>query len=166
MVIGGGFILVVVGLLAVFAVIRAIGDITHAAAMRAWPSADAKITESTVAKTRARDSSGNAMTLFRPHLVFAFEANGQEHEGDNAKYAEPLARGDAQQIVEDNPPGTILTVYYDPDEPAVVVLDNEPPYLSGETLAYLVPGVGYAVFFCGWIIPAILRRRRQAVRGA
>lgn len=103
-----------------------------------WPSTTATITESVVG------TEGE-----RPHLEYEYEVDGATYENDSVwASGDTMRHQRLRSLVESNPVGSELTVYYDPDSPRASVVVENPrrrlPLLVVGVLLVLV-GVGFLV---------------------
>jgi hypothetical protein len=81
-----------------------------------WPSTTGEILRSTV---EYDDGS------HRPKVEYRYSVDGEEYHGDTVTYAGYQAdRETAESYVARFPPGSHLTVYYDPHSPAISTLET------------------------------------------
>jgi hypothetical protein len=156
---GGGFILVCLTLVALVGIAMAIKDVQHHYDVADWPTTTATVTRSVLDDVRGTESTEGARH-FRPLFGFTYEVEGKTFKTDTRRIFGPMRRGDAAAIVAEYAPGTTFPVYYDPEDPDDVALDNDPPLLSGQSVGFLVPTLAYGIYFGGWLVPAFFRKRR------
>jgi hypothetical protein len=86
-----------------------------------WPTADAKITRSSVDKQRARRS-----VSFMPHVGYDYSVGGKSYSSETLAFGAGVTAGDlddANEYVHQYPVGAAVKVHYSPDDPTVVCLD-------------------------------------------
>ena len=97
--------------------------VNQARESQTWPTTDGIIVESYVEENVDED----AISSYEPIIVFQYTVNGklyakQGHKfGLNASYG---SRNGANNVLADYPIGKDVTVYYDPDDHTVAVLDR------------------------------------------
>lgn len=158
---GGGAILAIVALLSVFGVLMAIGDVVR------WARADTLIaTEALVTRTVIDENTGTSDSVrYRPIVTFEYQVDGQSYTEDNGRVADVMTRAEAEAFIAEHKRGSTITVWYEPNDHDDAYLDNDPPALRVSTVAFLVPALGLAFYFGGWLIPA-WRKNRQAAKSA
>lgn len=124
----GGF-----GLLLLLLVIVALRE---AVAMKGWPVAKGKILSSKVEEYRDIAGAGNfggtraRMTLYRPAVVYEYEAAGQHFKGDRIAQSPGFNRGVpqfAEQTVQRYRSGGPVDVHFNPKHPSESVLEPRVP---------------------------------------
>lgn len=146
----------ILGLLAVIAVGMTIRDVTHYFDVGDWAQAEATVVQASIRE----DHNESGSLRHRPVVKYTFEVDGAVFEANSAKEAPWMSRADAQTVIDAHPRGGTVSVFFDPDKPKHSTLDPDPPLLQGVTLGFLVPTIGYLVYFCGWLLPAWIRNRR------
>lgn len=110
--------------------------------VRNWPGVEAKITENRITGNRA----------LMPEIIFEYVIDSVRYEGRsdlNIPGFGNRSRRDqtARIILNTYPPGTILTIHYDPSHPSVSLLRTSPPWnLYGKM------GFGLFLFGSGLVI--------------
>jgi Protein of unknown function (DUF3592) len=124
----GGF-----GMLLLLLVISALRE---AAAMKLWPVAKGRVLSSTVEQYRAIAGAGNfgstrvRMTLYRPVVVYEYEAAGQRFQGNRITQSPGINRGVpifAEKTVQRYPSGSTVDVHFNPKRPGESVLEPRVP---------------------------------------
>jgi Protein of unknown function (DUF3592) len=124
----GGF-----GFLLLLLVVSALRE---AVAMKRWPVAKGRVLSSTVEEYRETAPAGNfgstraRMTLYRPAVVYEYEAGGHRHKGDRIAQSPGINRGVpvfAERTVKRYPPGSAVNVHFNPERPAEAVLEPRVP---------------------------------------
>jgi hypothetical protein len=109
------------------------------------------ILESSITEKRERRKRG-FVTKFYPEIVYEYEVNGQEYEGDEyRRFEQGMDFEEAVQVVNRFQPGEQAKCYYNPANPeeAVLTLDSDMRRLYGVGfcgLLFLLTGLG------GWIV--------------
>lgn len=153
---GGGAILVILSLLGVMAIGMTIGDIAHYFDVEDWAQVEATVVQASIRE----DHNESGSLRHRPVLKYSFEVDGTVFEADSAEDSPWMSRADAQTIIDAHPRGGTVPVFFDPEKPKHSTLDPDPPLLQGVTLGFLLPTIGYILYFCGWLIPTWIRDRR------
>lgn len=126
---------------------------------KSWPTADGKITSSTVVKKveRYTDSDGRrkTRTIYKPQVRYDYALGGRSFIGSRITMADSGSGSEsrAQKISKRYPAGSICTVYYNPDKPEEAVLK------AGITFATLMfPGFGILFAVIGVAVPIMGRK--------
>lgn len=162
---GGTFILIILVMLSLFSVAKVIADIDDKRDVATWPETTAVVFGSRVDDVKHKPQAEGRLR-WRPTISFTYEIDGEHFKTDNKRLVEPMTRADAEAIVAEYPPEQPFTLYYDPDDPKDVAFDNDPPWVKSETFGFLVPSVMFWIYFGGWLVPAMLRNRRERRRSA
>ncbi len=76
------------------------------------------------------DSTRTRMTLYRPAIVYEYEAAGQHFKGNRIAQSPGMNRGIpdfAEQTVQRYPRGSAVDVYFNPARPGEAVLEPRVP---------------------------------------
>lgn len=88
----------------------------------AWRSAQGRVLKSRV------EVSGGEYTSVSAYVLYEYEVQGQTYQSTQIKAGDRFIRSgssrDAYQTVDQYPPGTLVTVYYDPANPAESALER------------------------------------------
>jgi hypothetical protein len=104
--------------------------------MKRWPIAKGRILSSTVEQYRAIAGAGDfgstrtRMTLYRPVVVYEYEAAGQRFKGDRIAQSPGINRGVpifAEKTVQRYPCGSAVDVRFNPKRPGEFVLEPRVP---------------------------------------
>jgi hypothetical protein len=72
--------------------------------------------------------SGGEVTSVSAYVLYEYEVQGQTYQSTQIKAGDRFIRSgssrDAYQTVDQYPPGTLVTVYYDPANPAESALER------------------------------------------
>lgn len=157
---GGGFIVVCLVLISIVGFGMAIGDVSHYFDIKTWPSTTGTVVRAAIDDVRGEDSAAQGRFRFKPLLSFTYEIDGEARKDTSERLFEPMDKSSAAKVVAAHPPGSALPIYYDPDKPKKITLDNDPPLMKAGTMGFLIPSVVMWIYFGGWLIPAMLRNRR------
>lgn len=91
-----------------------------------WASSEGQIVTSQVTDSLEQDSDGDMQRVFRPQVVYRFQAGDQPMTGDRIDFGSHSynSPAKAQAICDKYPAGSTVTVYYDPAKPKHSVLDR------------------------------------------
>lgn len=124
-----------------------------------YPTAQGVILKSDVEINRSRDPEDN--DTYQAVVTYRFEVNGQTHESDQYRYNDVASNDSrAKDIVDSLPPGTRVTVFYNPDDPSDAVLVAAVEGMDLALLLFLTPF--NVVMVVGWWIGFhVLTRKGQ-----
>lgn len=127
-------------------------DYRRAQASRNWPTANGRVQYATVETRSSRNDSGTSSTTFQARIIYGYEIGGQTLRSERVSFGEVSTSdpADAEEIVARYQPGTTVTVYYDPQNPELAVL--EPGVSLGN---YLLLGIGSVFFVAGLMLSAV-----------
>lgn len=120
-------------LLAAWLGIRAWTDLRRAWQARGWLPVAGVVMQSEVEEVLVRvrvSTSVNATRLvlrYRPRVVYRYTANGATHWSDRLHFGAVLLSSDttaASHMIARLPPGAVVTIYYNPANPADAVLER------------------------------------------
>lgn len=96
-----------------------------ALASQTWPFVIGAVVAARVTESR---SSSNSSNTFSPLITYEYEVRGQHYRSSNRSFAgdmEPADQGYAQSVVAHYLSNPLVTVYYDPSDPARAALDRK-----------------------------------------
>ena len=69
----------------------------------------------------------------QPHITYTYQVNGIKYEGNriNFSFAQVFSKKEAEDVLVPYPPQAMITVYYDPDQPAQSTLEQRHTGLAG-----------------------------------
>ena len=116
-----------------------------------WPSVPGQITKSTVSASHEQDSHQATRIINLPAIEYEFSFNGQRYTGRRISVGEDTGGSNIETTLARYPPGAIVTVYCDPDDPNNCVLERNapsflPPQGCATTLASLAC-IGYVAYW-------------------
>jgi hypothetical protein len=93
-------------------------------ASRSWPVVEGLVTASTT--HQVSDFEGKWLKIYyKPRITYEYVVNGQAYSSDRPRWDEARFRtqAGAEQFSADYPPGSKVSVYYDPAKPELAVLN-------------------------------------------
>lgn len=105
--------------------IRRSGRKAHAS--EHWPTTSGRILTSEVSSHRSLNSSGTHTTIYEPKIVYEYVVNGQRYQSEQINFsmvAGMSGSGYASTLVGKYPEGSIVPVFYNPDNPSEAVLEH------------------------------------------
>lgn len=125
-----------------------------AAASSDWPTVPGKVLSSEVKVSRTKTKSKNK-TTFGANIRYQFQVNNQDFEGTQVSFGDYSTndRSHADAIVKRYAVGSVVTVYYNPDEPGNCVLE---PGINW--VVYLLPIMGGVFVIIGLVLIFVLSR--------
>jgi len=124
----GGF-----GMLLLLLIVSALRE---AVAMKRWPVAKGRVLSSAIEQYKVIAPAGNfgstrtRLTLYRPKVVYEYEAAGQRFKGDRIAQSPGFNRGVpifAEKTVQRYPCGSAVDVRFNPKRPSESVLEPRVP---------------------------------------
>jgi hypothetical protein len=117
---------------ALLAVIGAVGlfasgrDLLRGRASSSWPTTQGEVVYSSLEQKMSTDSDGDSSVTYAAKVVYNYQVGGQNLTGDRRRFSEASTSSArrAQEIANRYPVGSQVTVYYDPDNPQVSVLET------------------------------------------
>jgi uncharacterized protein DUF3592 len=94
-------------------------------ASQSWPTTTGTILSATLSQQSRRNSQGYHDVTYAPTVEYTYEVNGNSYRSDkiNAGWTVSYDAGTAQNKLSQYQPGTRVTVYYNPTNPANAVLE-------------------------------------------
>lgn len=129
---------------ALVALIGAVGlfvsgrDLLRGRSSASWPTTQGEVVYSSLEQSMSTDSDGDTSVTYGAKIVYNYQVGGQQLTGDRRAFSESRTSSArrAQEITNRYQVGAAVTVYYDPNNPQVSVLE---------------PGTGFG----GVIVPVI-----------
>lgn len=127
---GGGIALLVsipfliVGLVFLFIVVRAGGKVR---ASKNWPSTSGRVLASDIEMRRSRTGQGGTSTAYYPVVLYEYMVNGRRLQSNRVRFGSDVGFGwtsPAQKVVDQYPPGAMVEVFYNPNDPTEAVLQR------------------------------------------
>jgi Protein of unknown function (DUF3592) len=126
-----------------------------------WPSTPGTITRSAIHQV-ANNKENQPETTYYPHIQYRYAVFGKGYTADRIAFGSPSGgdQGQAQKIVDRYFTGKTVTVYYDPDDPSVAVLN------AGDRLqAHVMIAAGVMFAAGGIFFFKVWRRSRDRRNG-
>ena len=116
--------LVIVALVFIYLALRA-GR--QAGVSKKWPATTGKIIASGIEPRSSYSSEGGNSTTYVPVVQYQYAIDGRTYMGNRISFGNQVGYGwtnMAQKQVDQYPPGANVAVFYDPNEPAMAVLER------------------------------------------
>ena len=132
-----------------FIALKGFGSIfAQARAHKTYEAVEAVVTKTPRIKTNRSQGSSKRAT-YEPVITYRYSVAGQDYTSKRYSYTFTMDHdyGDAKRIVEAHPKGTVVTAYFDPDDPSQAVLDNTKasPIMFYLFMAFFLGVFGYIV---------------------
>jgi len=132
----------------VYLIIRYRRDRKKVVQSQNWPSVPGRVVESRIDENRSTDSEGEVSISYRPYVRYEYQVGGETFASDKlyiglANYSSN--RQNAQQTVSQYPVGAVVNVFYNPEDPRDVVLQQK----TGGSAALVVGIILLVIGFCG-----------------
>ncbi len=153
----GLFILVFIGG-GGYLIYRSIQDRKKAKASLSWPSTTGRVIESRVIESRSTDSDGDISTTYKPYIRYEYQVVGATFTSDKLSIGPAVSTSNyrkSEEKVRRMPPGTPVTVFYNPDDPIDAVLEQRSNaglmltigiIFAVVGLCFLCPGAIYLIY--------------------
>ncbi len=108
-----------------------------------WPTVQGQVLHSEVVREKKSNSgsrsSGGSSVTYNADVMFEFKLKGDTYSSDNVSFGQYSSSdpSEARKIVRDYPQGSSVTVYYNPEDPDVSVLEPGVTWSS-----YIIWGMG------------------------
>ena len=124
------------------------GMLDEAKASAKWPSVSGTILSSDVSVSQSTSGSGSkkkTSTVYQPSISYKYEVNGKAYTSSRVTTSDYSSSSSkrAYRIVNKYPEGSTATIYYNPDEPYLSVLEPGATFMS------------YVPFACGLIFGGV-----------
>lgn len=119
----GIIVAAILGLIALWILLRALRGWAAASASRAWLTASGRVLNSSLIRTQRRGTSGGGSYI--PMIVYEYQVDGKVYRGNRYAFGSQIGTGFtgiASRVVDQYPEGSTVDVYYNPDNPAEAVL--------------------------------------------
>jgi hypothetical protein len=148
--VGGIFLLMATGLVALFGLLLTIGLIVHQVKVQRYVEADAVVTSSRALQMGVRKEHKAVVT-------WEYEVEGRKYEGDNREFAPEISKRSAQADAAEYEAGQHITVYYDPEDHDDSVLQKKLPI--GQLVGKFIGPVAMMLAFV--LIPIARVRKKR-----
>jgi hypothetical protein len=123
------------------------------AAARTWPAVRGRVVHTEIRQSKIYLPKGGRAVLYHAVLDYEYEAGGRDFRSENFNVDGPLmfsSGAPAQEHLKKHPPGTAVSVYYDPARPERAVLAHKAQRLGSlwfVAVVLILMGVGVFSFF-------------------
>jgi hypothetical protein len=119
---------------------------------RQWPSVAGRITKSTVSASHQQSPDQPIRIVNLPTIEYEFSFNGQTYTGRRISIGEDTGGSNIEATLARYPPGAIVTVYCDPDDPENCVLErNAPVFLPLQGCATTLVSLACIGYVAYWL---------------
>ncbi len=145
----GGLVFMFIG--AILYVALANQTASYGFASKSWPAVDATVITNQMEVLHRQNKSHGTYNL---RFVYSYSVNGQNYRG-NSRYfdvglGERSGKGDFPEFEARYPPGSTITAYYNPEDPAVATIITGVPWYGWFYLfltgIFMVVGVWLILF--------------------
>jgi hypothetical protein len=100
-------------------------NVMHGLRSRNWPTAEGRITQSSIETHMSTDDEGDTRTTYGASIHYTYNVAGEEFEGTRRTFtdARTSSMQRAQNIIARYPQGSPVTVYYSEEDPSLSVLE-------------------------------------------
>jgi hypothetical protein len=100
-------------------------DMLRGRSSASWPTTQGEVVYSTLEQSTSTDSDGDTSVTYGAKIVYNYQVSGQQLTGDRRAFSETRTSSArrAQEIANRYQVGSMVTVYYDPNNPQVSVLE-------------------------------------------
>jgi hypothetical protein len=115
---------VIIALVFIFLALR---NSRKASASRSWPTTAGKVIASGIEPRRSRSGTSGYSTSYYPVVQYQYQVEGRTYMSNRITFGNEVGYGwtnMAQKQVDNYPPGSNVAVFYDPNDPAVAVLER------------------------------------------
>jgi hypothetical protein len=129
-----------------FLIFSGVRGLKRSAGSKNWPVVEGKVISSDIA------SQTYLITQYSPEISYEYSVNGTPYSRRGTTFGREVLRSKeaALACVAEYPPGKVVAVYYDPNNPEVAAL--EPRGADSQNLFCLVGGIGATGFGLGRIL--------------
>ena len=118
----------IIALVFVYLALRGRGQANRA--IRDWQTTNGRVLFSDIQARRSRSGSGHT-TSYYPVVVYEYQVGGHGYQGQRLSFGNEIGWGGftgvAQKKVDQYPPGSVVPVYYNPENPNEAVLEVSAP---------------------------------------
>lgn len=101
----------------------------RASASRSWPSTMGRVLSASVEARTSTSSEGGTSTSYYPVVLYEYQVNGQTYRNNRLTLGSQMGSGSgwAQGRAAQYPTGSIVQVYYNPENPLDSTLEQRAP---------------------------------------
>jgi Protein of unknown function (DUF3592) len=119
----------IIALVFVYLALRGRGQANRA--LRNWQGVQGRILASEIERRRSSSGNGGTSISYYPVVIYEYEVGGRRYQGRRLSFGTEIGWGgftnQAQKKVAQYPPGSIVPVYYNPENPNDAVLEVSAP---------------------------------------
>lgn len=126
-------------LIALFLFVWAMRGRRKAMAARNWPTTMGRVLSAEVETRRSHSSEGGYSTAYYPNVLYEYQVDGRPYRSNQFYVAMPVGLGNyakVHQQVINYPVGSMVEVYYNPEDPSQAALVPSAP--SSKVLIWVV----------------------------
>jgi len=123
-----------------------------------WPGTNGTVTLAEVKQSISRDEDGHESVSFYPHVEFTYQISGQTFSGKRISFGGILSQKNqaaVQQSLTHYAPGSLVSVFYDPQNPSEAVLERKAGGFKGGLAIGIICVVLAACIACGILVALI-----------
>lgn len=118
-----------------------------------WPKTSGRVIESRIAEHESEDEDGHVTYTYSPVVRYEYQVNGVAYTGGQVAIGgSGIAisnNNKVQQMIDQYPPGKLVVVYYNPQNPAEAVLETRIAGKAELVLGIILIGVGLSILCLG-----------------
>lgn len=124
--VGGCFVTIFAGI-GIFMLVKYFQDKKKAEESQSWTGTSGQVTQAYVRESETRDSDGYLTKSYYPEVRYTYQVMGVAYSGDKISFGGSVGgnRKKADAVVAQYPVGKVLTIYYDPNNPADAVIERK-----------------------------------------
>lgn len=100
-------------------------DLVRGRSSASWPTTLGEVVYASIEQHMDSDSDGSTSVTYKAKVVYNYQVGGQALVGDRRRFSDSSSNNArrAQEAINRYPMGTQVTVYYDPNNPEICVLE-------------------------------------------
>ncbi len=114
-------------LIAVVLIVIMLRSRRRANASKSWPTTSGRVESAYVEPRRSSSSSGGYATVYYPVVLYEYSISGRRYQSNRVRFGPEYGTSwtqPAQKTVDRYPPGTLVQVFYNPDDPTEAALEH------------------------------------------
>ncbi|MDD4205780.1 MAG: DUF3592 domain-containing protein [Candidatus Delongbacteria bacterium] len=141
-------------------------DMEMAKKSETWPTVEGKILSSEVVRKTSSSSNGGSSTTYHAEVEYEYTIDGKRYFSDRVSFGQygSSDRGHAAGIVNIYSPGETATVYYNPEDYNLAVLETGAGF--GSWMMLIIGSIfGIAGIVMFWKLPATMNKKLEQNSG-
>ncbi len=118
-----------------------------------WPRTSGRVIEARIAEHESEDEDGHVTSTYSPVVRYEYQVNGVAYTGNQLSVGSSVIaisdRKKVQQTINQYPPGKLVMVYYNPQNPAEAALEPRLTSKAELILGIIMIGVGLSILCLG-----------------